>query len=116
MIIIIGHLDVEPGARDTLVTSSAELQASTRSDEPGCLSYTITSDPVDPGRVSITEIWESEEALDDHFTHPNFFAMGELFRSVPRHGGSAVKYRVGEHAPVRDEAGNPSATYWPDAP
>jgi len=111
MIAIIGHVDVDPSVRDRLVESTVELQQSTAADEPGCVVYTIAADPADPGRIRITELWESAEALDAHFQHPNFFATGEALRVEPRLGGSAVKYRIDATAPVRGADGNATSAF-----
>jgi quinol monooxygenase YgiN len=91
MIAIIGHLDVDPAVRDRLVESTVELQRATVQDEPGCLVYTIAADPADAGRIRIVELWESAEALDAHFRHPNFTATGDALRIAPRLGGSAMR-------------------------
>src|SRR4029453_16368382 len=104
MIAIIGHIDVDPAARDRLVGSTAELQAAAR-DEPGCVVYTMSADPVRPGRITIVELWESAEALDAHFQHPNFHATGAALRAEPRLGGSVMKYRIDAVAPVRGDDG-----------
>ncbi len=111
MIAIIGHVDVDPDARDRLVTSTAELQAATERDEPGCVVYTISADPANPGRIRIVELWESAEALDAHFQHPNFFATGEALRAEPRLGGSAIKYRIDAVAPVKGPDGRASSQF-----
>ncbi len=111
MIAIIGHVDVDPSVRDRLVESTAELQRSTATDEPGCVVYVIAADPADPGRIRITELWESAEALDAHFQHPNFFATGEALRVEPRLGGSAMKYRIDATAPVRGADGNATSAF-----
>lgn len=112
MIAILGHLDVDPNARDAILAATAELQLSTRAEEPGCLEYTIGADPADPGRILIAELWDSEASLDAHFVHPNFVRMGEIFSNAPRTGGSAMKYEISRSATVRDGDGKPSATYW----
>ena len=111
MIAIIGHIDVEPAERDRLVDATVELQRSTQSEEPGCLVYTIAADPVDAGRIRITELWESAEALDAHFRHPNFFAAGETMRSAKRFGGGAKKYRIDASADVRGPDGTATAEF-----
>jgi quinol monooxygenase YgiN len=111
VIAIIGHIDVDPADRDRLVASTVDLQRSTREDEPGCLNYTMAADPVDPGRISIVELWESAAALDAHFQHPNFFATGDALRAAPRLGGSAVKYRIDAAEPVRGADGQATATF-----
>jgi quinol monooxygenase YgiN len=115
MIAIIGHIDVDPAVRDRLVESTVELQRSSEQDEPGCLVYTIASDPAKPGRIRIVELWESADALDAHFQHPNFKATAAALRAEPRLGGSALKYRIDAVAPVRGPDGVASVEFWPDA-
>lgn len=112
MIAIIGHVDVDPTERDRLVAELAPVQASTERDEPGCLTYAITADAADPGRIRIVELWESAAALDAHFEHPNFRAAGAAMRSVERRGGSAMKYRIDASDPVRSPDGEVSSTFW----
>jgi quinol monooxygenase YgiN len=112
MIAIIGHIDVDPSVRDRLVASTADLQRSTQQDEPGCLVYTIAADPAAPGRIRIVELWESAEALDAHFQHPNFRATGAALTTGPVVGGSAVKYRIDASDPVRGPDGTVSSRFW----
>ena len=111
MIAIIGYLDVDPAVRDRLVDSTAELQAATARDEPGCLAYTMSADPARPGRISIVELWDSPEALDAHFRHPNFHATGAALRSESRLGGSVMKYRIDAAAPVRGDDGVATSSF-----
>jgi quinol monooxygenase YgiN len=111
-IAIFGHVDVEPETRDSLVASVAELQRSTREDEPGCLVYVIAADPADPGRIQIAELWASAEALEAHFRHQNFAATGAALRSVTRLGGSSRKYRIDASDEVRDADGQASTAFW----
>ena len=111
MIAIIGYLDVDPAVRDRLIESTADLQRSTRNDEPGCVVYTMSADPAEPGRISIVELWESSEALDAHFQHPNFHATGAALRAEPRVGGSVMKYRIDTVAPVRGDDGVATAAF-----
>jgi quinol monooxygenase YgiN len=111
MIAIIGHLDVDPEVRDRLVASTVELQRATAIDEPGCLVYTIAADPADPGRIQIVELWDSSEALDAHFRHPNFHATGAALRAEPRLGGTAIKYRIDAVAPVKGADGTATSAF-----
>jgi quinol monooxygenase YgiN len=110
-IAILGHIDVDPDDRDGLVASVVDLQRSTREDEPGCLAYLIAADPVHPGRIQIVELWESAEAADAHFQHPNFAASGAALRSVPRRGGSSRKYRIDAEDEVKGADGQASASF-----
>ena len=111
MIAIIGYLDVDPAVRDRLVESTAELQQATARDEPGCLTYTMSADPARPGRISIVELWDSAEALEAHFQHPNFHATGAALRAEPRVGGSVMKYHIDQTAPVRGDDGLATAAF-----
>ena len=111
MIAIIGYIDVDPEVRDDLVASTADLQRSTERDEPGCLTYTICADPAHDGRIRITELWESAEALDAHFEHPNFRATGAALRVVTPVGGSISKHRIDATDDVRGPDGNVTSTF-----
>jgi quinol monooxygenase YgiN len=97
--------------RDRLVAATADLQRSTQTDEPGCLVYTIAADPADAGRIRIVELWESTEALEAHFQHPNFRATGAALSVEPRLGGSAMKYRIDAVDEVRGPDGKVSARF-----
>ena len=111
MIAIIGHIDVDPAVRDELVASTVDLQRATQRDEPGCVVYTIAADPADAGRIRIIELWESAEALDAHFAHPNFHATGAAMRVAPRLGGSAMKYRIDAADQVRGADGAATSAF-----
>ena len=62
MLIVAGHLVVDPADREALVAESAEAVALARA-APGCLDFAVTADSLDAGRVNVFERWESEEAL-----------------------------------------------------
>jgi quinol monooxygenase YgiN len=65
MIIVGGTFDVEPDQRDEFLASRHDGMRRSRA-EPGCLEYTLSPDPLDPGRVMLFERWESQEHLDAH--------------------------------------------------
>ncbi|MGY6501231.1 MAG: putative quinol monooxygenase [Acidimicrobiales bacterium] len=62
MLIIAGHLRVDPADRDAYVAACSDVVIAARS-APGCLDFAITADTLDPGRVCIHERWESEPEL-----------------------------------------------------
>ncbi|GAB3743355.1 putative quinol monooxygenase [Microlunatus parietis] len=62
MIIIAGHLRLDPTARDAFVAAHRDLVARARAF-PGCLDLAITADSVDPSRVNNLEVWQDAEAL-----------------------------------------------------
>ena len=83
MVIVGGTFDIEPDGRDEFLAGRLEMMRSSRG-EPGCLEYTFSADPLDPGRVVLFERWESEDALNAHLAG---------VRSAPPAGGSGVTPR-----------------------
>jgi quinol monooxygenase YgiN len=65
VVIVGGTFAVDPGQRDEFLANHHEMIRTSRS-EAGCLEYTYSADPIDPGRVVLFEIWENQEALDAH--------------------------------------------------
>ena|SRR5579864_5082464 len=63
--IVQGVFSVRPEDRDRFIEQSVDGIRSARSEE-GCLEYVFAADPIDPGRVILSERWESIEALDRH--------------------------------------------------
>jgi quinol monooxygenase YgiN len=63
MLIIAGWYLVAPEDRDKVVESHAEMVGRARK-APGNLDLAISADAVDPGRVNMFELWESDETLN----------------------------------------------------
>ena len=93
------------------IADTAGIQKATREEEAGCLAYCFAVDPVDPSRVQVYELWESEKALDDHLKHPNYLAMREALAGVGIVGATSRKMRVDAEAPVYDENRVPSGYF-----
>ena len=62
MLIIAGHVDVEPSDRDAYVADCKGIVEAARA-APGCLDFSISADIVDPGRVVVYERWDDEDVL-----------------------------------------------------
>lgn len=62
VLIIAGHLIVDPAARDRYLAGCVPVVEQARRS-PGCLDFSLSADLVDPGRIDVHERWESEEAL-----------------------------------------------------
>lgn len=62
MLIIAGHLEVAPADRDAYVADCRTVVALARR-AAGCLDFTIAADPIDAGRITVYERWESDAAL-----------------------------------------------------
>ena len=63
MVIIAGHVLVDPAERDRCVALFEDLVRRCR-EADGCIDMAISADPVDPCRIDNLEVWESAEALD----------------------------------------------------
>ncbi len=112
MIIVSGWIDVRPEQRDELLSAGAELQAATRTDEPGCLAYVFSGDPVVPGRIAVYEAWTDAESLDAHFAHPNYHDMRAVLRRFERLATEILKHDVARSAAVYGPDGVARATHW----
>jgi hypothetical protein len=62
MIIVAGHLELEPADRDVFVVDSVPAVELARGTA-GCLDFSVSADPLDATRVNVLERWESTEAL-----------------------------------------------------
>ena len=62
MLVIAGHLVVDPADRDTYVADCATAVAAARR-APGCLDFALTADTLDPARVDVYERWVSDVDL-----------------------------------------------------
>ena len=63
MVIVAGWFSVAPEDRDKFVDGHEDLIRRARK-APGCLDLAISGDPVDPSRVNMFELWESDDALN----------------------------------------------------
>lgn len=70
MIVVSGLFEIDPSDRERALEMAKAVTAGTL-EEPGCRTYGFWADPDDPGRFRVFEEWESQEALDAHFTTPH---------------------------------------------
>ncbi|GAA4094208.1 putative quinol monooxygenase [Nonomuraea soli] len=63
MVIVAGHIVVEPQEREAYLMGCAEVVEQARR-APGCLDFSIAADLVDAGRVNVFERWESQAAVE----------------------------------------------------
>jgi quinol monooxygenase YgiN len=62
MLIIAGHLVVDPANRSSFVADCRAAVEQARG-APGCLDFALTADTLDAARVNVFERWESETDL-----------------------------------------------------
>jgi quinol monooxygenase YgiN len=63
MVIVAGHILVDPGQRESYLAGCVAVVEQARR-APGCLDFAITADLLDAGRVNVYERWESQEAVE----------------------------------------------------
>jgi quinol monooxygenase YgiN len=63
MVIVAGHVVVDPTARDDYLSGCVDVVRQARR-AAGCLDFALSADLVDPGRVNIFERWESQAAVE----------------------------------------------------
>jgi quinol monooxygenase YgiN len=63
MVIVAGHLVLDPRQRETYLEGCRDVVDQARR-APGCLDFAVTADLLDPSRVDIFERWESKAAVD----------------------------------------------------
>ena len=80
MVIVAGHVTVEPQQREAYLAGCVSIVKRARS-LAGCLDFAITADLIDPGRVNIFERWESQAARTHHAQVP-----AEIGAAHPRLG------------------------------
>ena len=86
MVIVAGHITVDPEQRESLVADSVSVVEKARG-AAGCLDFAMAADLIDPGRVNIFERWESQAAVK------------AFRRSAPRnkHGAAMLSVSVAEY-------------------
>ena len=62
MVIVAGHLVVDPEERDEYLAGCVEVVRQARR-APGCLDFSLSADLLEPSRVNIFERWESVAAV-----------------------------------------------------
>ncbi|MEO3759355.1 antibiotic biosynthesis monooxygenase family protein [Mycobacterium sp. B14F4] len=63
MVIVAGHLHVDPAERETYLVGCVDVVRQARS-APGCLDFALSADPLEAGRVNVFERWESRAAVE----------------------------------------------------
>ena len=63
MLIVAGHLILDPEQRGVYLADCVSVVDGARG-APGCLDFAITADLVDPSRINVFELWESQADVD----------------------------------------------------
>ncbi len=63
MVIVAGHITVEPQHREVYLAGCVSIVEAARA-ALGCLDFAISADLVNPSRINIFERWESRAAVE----------------------------------------------------
>lgn len=100
MLVVAGHVTIDPAKREEAIEAARAVMAETRK-EPGCRSYVLAADLEDPGRFVIFEEWESAEALRAHFGTPHMAAFQEAMGGFGVRDMQVQRYDVASAGPLR---------------
>ena len=93
-IVIAGEIYLDPARRGDCLQAGLGFQAATRRDEPGCLAYVFSADPIETGTINVYERWADAASLEAHFQHQNYFKMRDNFGAHGITGTKISKFRL----------------------
>lgn len=76
MIVIGGHVRIDPASRTEAIAAASEMMAETHKEQ-GCVTYVFSASFDDPGLFHIFEEWESMADLQAHFQAPHMAVFQE---------------------------------------
>jgi quinol monooxygenase YgiN len=100
MLVVAGHVVLDPAKREEAIEAARTMMAETRK-EPGCRSYVFTADLEDPARFLIFEEWESAEALEAHFATPHMARFQQAMGGLGVREMDVRRYEIASVGPVR---------------
>jgi quinol monooxygenase YgiN len=100
MIVIAGHVALDPAHQQAAVAAAREMMRETRR-EAGCISYTFSADLEEPGRYRIFEEWESDEALRAHFAAPHMARFQKAVGGLGVREMKVQRYEIAKVGPLR---------------
>jgi quinol monooxygenase YgiN len=99
VIVITGRIRVQPSELDALLRSASEVASASR-QERGCGAYSFSVDIDDPLVVRLLEEWESDGALEAHFSTKHFQRFAESLVGSADGPSEFTRYEVSSVAPL----------------
>jgi quinol monooxygenase YgiN len=90
MVIVAGHVVVDPEQREDYLAGCVEVVRQARR-AAGCLDFSISADLLEPGRINILERWESVGAVEAFRGSGPSFEQANMIRAA-----SVAEYDVGD--------------------
>lgn len=99
MIVVAGHLTIDPAHRDAALAAIRTAVEATR-QEHGNLDYRFSPDLDDPNRFNIIERWENEEAMNEHMASANLSDFLVAIGGCLSGPAEVIRYDVARSAPL----------------
>lgn len=93
MIVVAGHILIDPSKRDEVVAALSACVTATR-EEAGNIDYRFSPDLDDEARFNLVELWESEDAMNEHMATPHLAALLEALGPLMGGAPEITRYDV----------------------
>ncbi len=101
-IIISAELRIDPKDLPKIREFAAVMVEKTNTLEKGpCITYAFSEDFNEPGLVRAFEVWESDEALAEHFKTQHMADFQEGMKGITVKSVSAMRYELGSYGKFR---------------
>jgi quinol monooxygenase YgiN len=97
MVAVAGRVAIKPEMREQAIAAAIKMTHETHK-ESGCLQYHFYTDVEDPNLLHVFEEWESQEALDTHFTLPHMAEFLAALGECAAGEATVIRYVVSDHA------------------
>jgi len=98
MIVVNAIVETNPANIEAMKTAISVMEQASQA-EPGCTDYTFSVELNDPGKLRITECWESMEALSAHFQTAHMEVFQAAMANKPPEGMQVNFYEATEVTP-----------------
>ncbi|MFH1804951.1 MAG: antibiotic biosynthesis monooxygenase [Pseudomonadota bacterium] len=89
MIIVLGHVDIDPSDVDNFLKDIKEIDPG-KKPESGCISYSIAVADPTIGRILVAERWQDQQSLTTHIESNGTLAFVEKWSG--RMQSNVLKY------------------------
>ncbi|MEO6628235.1 MAG: putative quinol monooxygenase [Aquihabitans sp.] len=99
MIIVAGHLTINPDHRQAAEAAIRVCVAETRA-EPGNIDYRFSPDLDDPNRINLIEQWTDDDAMTVHMGSAHLAAFMTAIGSCVDGSVEVIRYDVSGSSPL----------------
>jgi quinol monooxygenase YgiN len=101
MLVVAGFVRIAPGYRQAAVSAAKAAMEGAR-QEPGCISYTFSSDLEDKSLFYVFEEWKNQDALNEHSQQPHRVDFQKTLATLGVIDMQIRRYTIAQVGPLRD--------------